>query len=154
MNDGKEKFVRGIFHPEKQSRHARTTAPSSSHVVRLGPMPSGRVEDFCFRLFFSVLLITFDFFICLSGAGTDGICFGSSEGSESARNKIFAENTLCPKGVRKIFRKTNSSARSCKSVDSGNTFAADNRSIRHRSAQTEQNEEKVIEEKCREKIVS
>ena len=34
------------------------------------------------------------FFICRSGAGMDGICFGSSEGSESARNKIFAENTL------------------------------------------------------------
>lgn len=26
-------------------------------------MPSGRVEDFCSRLFFSVLLITFDFFL-------------------------------------------------------------------------------------------
>lgn len=38
-------------------------APSSNHVVRLDPMPSGRVEDFCFRLFFSVLLITFDFFL-------------------------------------------------------------------------------------------
>lgn len=38
------------------------TTPSSNHVVQLDPMPSGSVEDFCFRLFFSVLLITFDFF--------------------------------------------------------------------------------------------
>lgn len=69
-------------------------APTCNHTVQLEPMPSGRVEDFCFRLFFSVLLIIFDFFICLSGACTDGICFGSLKGSESARNKIFAENTL------------------------------------------------------------
>ena len=46
------------------------------------------------------------FFICLSGAGTDGICFGSSKGSESARNKIFAGNTLRSKSARKISRKT------------------------------------------------
>ena len=69
-------------------------------------MPSGRVEDFCFPLFFSVLLIIFDFFLCLSGAGMDGICFSGLKGSGSAHDKIFAENTLRPKDARKIFRKT------------------------------------------------
>ena len=69
-------------------------------------MPSGRVEDFCFRLFFSVLLIIFDFFICLSRAGTDEICFSSFKGSGLAHDKIFAGNTLRPKDARKILRKT------------------------------------------------
>lgn len=66
------------------------SAPSSSHAVQLDPMPSGRVEDFCFRLFFSALLIIFDFFLCLSGAGMDGICFSSLKGSGLAHDKIFA----------------------------------------------------------------
>lgn len=68
-------------------------------------MPSGRVEDYCFCLFFSVLRIICDF-LCRSEIGMDGICFSSLKGAGLAHDKIFAENTLRLKDARKIFRKT------------------------------------------------
>ena len=78
-------------------------------------MPSGRVEDFCFRLLFSVLLIIFDFFYAV----TEPVWMESVfKGSGLAHDKIFAENTLQLKDAREIFRKTDLSARFCKSVDS------------------------------------
>ena len=57
--------------------------PPLSQVVQLTPMPSGGVEDFwLLSVCFTVLIITFDFFfICRSGAGMDGICFGSLKGA-------------------------------------------------------------------------
>lgn len=51
--------------------------PASQHNNNSAPfMPSGKVEDFCFRLFFSALRIICDF-LCRSEIGMDGICFGS-----------------------------------------------------------------------------
>ncbi len=48
----------------------------------------------------------------------DGIRFSSFKDSGLAHDKIFAENTLRLKDARAIFRKTDLSARFCKSVDS------------------------------------
>ena len=45
---------------------------------------------------------------------------------------------------RKIFHETDLSARFCKSVDSENTYATENRFIRHHPAQTKRKEEKII----------
>ena len=68
--------------------------PASQHNNNSAPfMPSGRVEDFCFRLFFSAPRIICDF-LCRSEIGMDGICFSSLKGSGLAHDKIFAGNTL------------------------------------------------------------
>ena len=48
-------------------------APIFSPNRTTAPMLSGRLEVFWFLLFFSVLFIIFDFFLCRSGAGMDGI---------------------------------------------------------------------------------
>ena len=73
-------------------------------------MPSGRLEDFCYfimnRQIGQRIGNKVSICLCLSGAGMDGICFSSLKGSGLAHDKIFAENTLRPKGARKIFRKT------------------------------------------------
>ena len=85
--------------------------PACRHINIFAPsMPSGRVEDFCYfimnwpigqRIGNEVSIC-----LCLSGAGMAGICFSSLKGSGLAHDKIFAENTLRPKGARTIFRKT------------------------------------------------
>ena len=48
--------------------HATTCVYASMLTYNISSlfMPSGRLEDFCFRLFFSMLLITFDFFYAVA----------------------------------------------------------------------------------------
>ena len=65
-----------------------------------------KVGGFLFPFIFLCASHNLRLFLCRSGAGMDGICFGSSKGSGLAHDKIFAENTLRPKGARKIFCKT------------------------------------------------
>ena len=60
------RILRQNTKPKTTQRKPNATAPTSTHVLQLDPMPSGRLEDFCFRLFFSMLLITFDFFYAVA----------------------------------------------------------------------------------------
>ena len=72
----------------------RIAAPTFAAARTPEPMLSGRLEVFWFLLFFVVLFITFDFFLCRSGAGMDGILVQELCKAGLSPSKIFAPNTL------------------------------------------------------------
>lgn len=73
---------------------AEDCAPTFAAASTPESMLSGRLEVFWFLLFFVVLFITFDFFLCRSGAGMDGILVQELCKAGLSPSKIFAPNTL------------------------------------------------------------
>lgn len=97
-----------------------------------------------------MLLITFDFFYAVAELVWMESVSVASKVRDSLTTRFLREIRFA-KSARKIFRKTDLSVRSCKSVDSENAFATENKFIRHRPEQTKRKEEKIIGEKHREK---